>query len=830
MRRRTYEDHPLAGSRFVLSSLVAATVFSWGSLRGEDAERTARPSIQPALIEAIRGGDAAALDRYLGEHPGDLHARGEHGETPLSLAALYADATLVRILLERGASPNEADADGRTPLHWAVGDLEKTRLLLAHGSKPIARTRLGNSPLLLAARYPRSAAVVRLLIEKGAEADARNAFGINALTVAAAADDLETMRFLIDRGADVNAAPLPFPPFEGADPIFSGGLTPLAWAAFRGSSQAIELLIEKGAAVAGAGFLGSPLHQAAQRGNVEAARLLLDRGAPVDDRASPGGFSPLLWAADRETPDPRLVELLLSRGATPDDAAGSAIDSFMTDAHTALMIAERRGATPVVEALRRAGATERVDPWAKRVVSPPARELPEAISPKAIDRAIESALPWLEKTAIVSMRDFASGGSPCLSCHNHYYPLMALGLARQKGFARDEDAVRELSQAVVRDLVGLEDFFAEPTFHPAPSVSVGLALLGLELEGHGKQPVEDWIVHGLAAFQSEDGRWLNYLPRPPIQTSDVAATAFGARVLARSTLSGRKAELADRVDRARRWLATVEPYGIDERVFQLLGLHWAGEPKENLDRVIAALLAEQRDDGGWSQLPTLPSDAYATGHALYALYEVGGISKRDPAFERGVRYLLSTQLDDGTWFVRRRAFPFQPTYRTGFPHGRDGWISASGTSWAVIALLLAVDRDAVEPAATAEHLTSVDFERLPSRLPSAAARPVDFAKDIEPLFERSCMSCHQGEKARGGYRVEDVESILAGGRRREAAIIPGDSARSPLLYYVADVIADIEMPPASRRSKYPAWTPEEIGLVRAWIDQGAKGSETSSGN
>lgn len=53
-----------------------------------------------------------------------------------------------------------------------------------------------------------------------------------------------------------------------------------------------------------------------------------------------------------------------------------------------------------------------------------------------------------------------------------------------------------------------------------------------------------------------------------------------------------------------------------------------------------------------------------------------------------MRFLLTSQLADGTWHVRRRAFPFQPTMDSGFPHGRDGWISAAATSWAVMALSL----------------------------------------------------------------------------------------------------------------------------------------------
>ena len=83
----------------------------------------------------------------------------------------------------------------------------------------------------------------------------------------------------------------------------------------------------------------------------------------------------------------------------------------------------------------------------------------------------------------------------------------------------------------------------------------------------------------------------------------------------------------------------------------------------------------------------MTSDAYATGQALVALREAGAIAVTDPAYKRGVEYLLSTQLEDGSWYVRSRAIPFQPYFESGFPHGHDQWISAAATNWATTALL-----------------------------------------------------------------------------------------------------------------------------------------------
>jgi hypothetical protein len=81
----------------------------------------------------------------------------------------------------------------------------------------------------------------------------------------------------------------------------------------------------------------------------------------------------------------------------------------------------------------------------------------------------------------------------------------------------------------------------------------------------------------------------------------------------------------------------------------------------------------------------MSSDAYATGQSLYALH-VAGTSSGAVAYQRGTQFLLRTQLEDGTWFVRSRAFGFQPYFDSGFPHGRDQFISAAATSWAAIAL------------------------------------------------------------------------------------------------------------------------------------------------
>ena len=103
------------------------------------------------------------------------------------------------------------------------------------------------------------------------------------------------------------------------------------------------------------------------------------------------------------------------------------------------------------------------------------------------------------------------------------------------------------------------------------------------------------------------------------------------------------------------------------------------------------------------------------------------------------------------------------------------------------------------------------------KLPMSAERKVDFATDILPLLERSCLKCHGDKRPKSDYRLTSRDSALKGGELG-VAILPGDSANSPLVHFIAGLVEDMEMPP---EGKAPALSDAEIGLVRGWIDQGA---------
>jgi len=115
----------------------------------------------------------------------------------------------------------------------------------------------------------------------------------------------------------------------------------------------------------------------------------------------------------------------------------------------------------------------------------------------------------------------------------------------------------------------------------------------------------------------------------------------------------------------------------------------------------------------------------------------------------------------------------------------------------------------------AASVTAAEID--PSKLPPASTAPVNFARDIRPIFENSCLRCHGAEKPKGRFSLATREAALRGGHEG-IDIIPGDSAKSPLIHYIARLVPEMEMPP---EGKGDPLTRAQVALLRAWIDQGA---------
>jgi len=190
--------------------------------------------------------------------------------------------------------------------------------------------------------------------------------------------------------------------------------------------------------------------------------------------------------------------------------------------------------------------------------------------------------------------------------------------------------------------------------------------------------------------QMTDGRWAFGAAdtRPPLCSNYIGQTALSLRALQLYAPKVDKAAYDKSIQLAAAWLAKAQSKTNDDRSWRLLGLSWASKDKDATQQAMRELVATQRSDGGWSDIVGMESNAYATGKALVAL-RTAGLPVSDAAYERGVRFLLGTQQEDGSWYVKTRALAFQPYFDSGFPYGFDQWISAAGTSWATMALALA---------------------------------------------------------------------------------------------------------------------------------------------
>ncbi len=633
-----------------------------------------------ALYNAIRGNDLAKLKALVAAGKDAVNLKDTRGETPLMYAAATGSFEAMQYLIDNGADVNVQNEFGSTALIWSATDLAKVRLLTKHGANVNLASKRRRTALLVAAMSDHSAAIVRLLIEKGADVKAMDMFKNTTLRAAALGNDLETMRSLIDAGVDVNAADM-------------AGITPLMIAAgWHGNVAATKLLLARGAKVnaTSAPVMGlpskngpskfgllTPLLMAAGFGPPELIGTLLDAGANVNAK-DVRGITSLMLSVATDHQDPALIRMLLAHGATVDVKSDSGA--------TAADMARKMGLKPGLQLLKsQPGAAP----------APPATASPATarIDLAQLRPSVEKTLGLIEKS---SWQFFAASG--CVSCHAQSMTDLATGVARAKGLTVDMKAAAERLN-MVKTVYPPEPFY-ERFDAPGAMEQVAYPLVGFAEWNYQPDRTTDGMVANIAASQYESGAWhVGASARPPGEEGDIFRTAVCLRALKVYGTPGRGAEMKARVEKARHWLETAVATTAEDRNMQLLGLHWAGADAALLGKLAKAILARQQPDGGWRPNDGLASDAYATGETLYALASAGGIRTATPAYQRGVQYLLRTQHPDGSWFVASRSPEIQAYFEGGFPFGHDQWISNWGTSWAALALLETIDT----PAKTASR-------------------------------------------------------------------------------------------------------------------------------
>lgn len=322
--------------------------------------------------------------------------------------------------------------------------------------------------------------------------------------------------------------------------------------------------------------------------------------------------------------------------------------------------------------------------WAATIATAPA---PDDPTPEAIKSALGKAIPLIQK----STEEYPHHRA-CFSCHHQAIPALALNLAKERGLAVGDTAVQDIAEHTEADLESALSDYKKGKGQPGGAERAGYALFTLDIAKRAQGETTDAVADYLLAAQKDRDHWRTQANRPPSEASDFTATYLAVRGLNAFGTPAQKDRIAKRLDDARGWLRTAKVRDNEDRVFRLLAFKALGGPAETIQEAAGDLLAKQNEDGGWAQLDGKESDAYATGSALVALHQAGGLATDTSAYRRGLAALVKAQRDDGSWLVVSRSKPFQPYFESGFPHGKDQFISIAGSSWAASALLLAVPK------------------------------------------------------------------------------------------------------------------------------------------
>jgi N-acyl-D-amino-acid deacylase len=308
-------------------------------------------------------------------------------------------------------------------------------------------------------------------------------------------------------------------------------------------------------------------------------------------------------------------------------------------------------------------------------------------SPDPIRAAVDKGLRRIEQGSTNYLKH-----RQCFSCHHQAVPILSLTSARKRGFAVAKETIQRQID------FSLKTFQKKEVIRKGQGIggsntTVAYALTALAAVDHPRDETTAALVEFLLVRQRKDGAWPAVAKRPPSEGSPFTATALALLGLRKygpdeDTEAGKT--LRRRIDAAfakgRDWLLANQPESAEDKIFRLRGLVHAGADPKQITFARDLLLKDQKSDGSWAQVPDRPGDAYATGAAMVAL-RLAGLVPDNPAYARGVKFLVQTQNKDGSWIVATRSRPIQVFFDNGDPGDKSQFISFTATGWAVQALL-----------------------------------------------------------------------------------------------------------------------------------------------
>lgn len=306
-----------------------------------------------------------------------------------------------------------------------------------------------------------------------------------------------------------------------------------------------------------------------------------------------------------------------------------------------------------------------------------------------VPHAIERAIGYLQAESGAWVKQ-----GRCASCHHVAMPLWALNEAASDGYAVDRDFLNHIADVALGSpqkmiAAGIAENPAKPDPRPmGRGINVGAVFMAVAARSspmlaQGSEQSLKLIADDVVHKQRPDGSWEFILSRPPInqsQTTDAAWIIMALQAEAGPDMpqSHRKA-----LQKGLAWLnSTREADGQEVTALKLLVAIRAGASHETIGAACEHLLKLQQADGAWSQLSDGKGDAFATGQTLYVL-ALAGYTAHDPAIERAIHFLTSTQKPDGSWAMTSRA---SPDGRPGGSAKNLKPITCGAAAWATMGL------------------------------------------------------------------------------------------------------------------------------------------------
>lgn len=303
-----------------------------------------------------------------------------------------------------------------------------------------------------------------------------------------------------------------------------------------------------------------------------------------------------------------------------------------------------------------------------------------ASPPSAVNDTIRRGLGFLTKDSLAWKQEHN-----CVSCHHAGLVVWAMHEAKQRGFDVDETVLADLTKWMV-DAGDGKTSVPRPAGRPK-ALNTKALYFSQALEANPRPDAASQValmrfLNTVREDQTDDGSWSAWPEsRPPMfGGSDVSMTALATLTLLPAAAAGDESAKAAR-DKGVQWLAATKS---DEELqsisMRLVLWQRLGRPAVECESLLKHLQSKQNADGGWGQTKEMPSDAWATGQAIYALSHAG-LKPDDVSIARARDFLVRTQRHDGSWSM---------TSRPAKPGGEGAQnlipITGAGSAWAVIGL------------------------------------------------------------------------------------------------------------------------------------------------